>query len=123
MIQSRKPHPDALASEFGWFLPKTGELLVSIRGLSDPVKGYKPNTPFILTQTLTAAQTEETDTLVQVTEVSVPDVEIVEYTTESTGELVEEQLNFLAEVGEVTMPTTPEAIGKVVTKTKPTSKK
>lgn len=39
----RKPFEDAVATERGWAHPKTGELLVSIRGLPDPVEYYRPN--------------------------------------------------------------------------------
>lgn len=39
--------PDAIATEYGWAHPKTGELLVAIRGLENPVKGYKRNQPFV----------------------------------------------------------------------------
>lgn len=41
----KRPHPDAVATKFGWALPKTGELLVSIRGLPVEVEEYKPNCP------------------------------------------------------------------------------
>ncbi|MGB9623040.1 MAG: hypothetical protein ACPL07_04255 [Candidatus Bathyarchaeia archaeon] len=42
----RKPHPDAIATIYGWALPKTGEILVSKRGLPNPVSGFKPNRPY-----------------------------------------------------------------------------
>ena len=42
----RKPHPDAIATVYGWALPKTGEILVSKHGLPNPVEGFKPNRPF-----------------------------------------------------------------------------
>lgn len=42
----RKPHPDAIATVYGWALPKTGEILVSVRGLPNQVEGFKPNRPF-----------------------------------------------------------------------------
>lgn len=42
----RKPHPDAIATIYGWALPKTGEILVARRGLPNPVKGFKPNRPY-----------------------------------------------------------------------------
>lgn len=44
--QSKRPRPDAVATKFGWAIPKTGELLVSIRGLDVEVHDYKPNRPF-----------------------------------------------------------------------------
>lgn len=44
----RKPHPDAIATIYGWALPKTGEILVAKRGLPNPVEGFKPNRPFKL---------------------------------------------------------------------------
>jgi hypothetical protein len=37
----RKPKENAVATEFGWVNPDSGELLVSIRGLPNPVKGWK----------------------------------------------------------------------------------
>lgn len=42
----RKPHPDAIATIYGWALPKTGEILVAKRGLPNPVKDFKPNRPY-----------------------------------------------------------------------------
>jgi hypothetical protein len=42
-----KPKPDAIATIYGWADSKTGELLVSKRGLPNPVQGYKRNCPFI----------------------------------------------------------------------------
>jgi hypothetical protein len=42
----RKPTPDAIATIYGWANPKTGELLVSKRGLPNPVEGYIPNRPY-----------------------------------------------------------------------------
>jgi hypothetical protein len=41
-----KPKQSVIATKFGWANPKTGELLVSRRGLPNPVEGYKPNQPF-----------------------------------------------------------------------------
>jgi len=41
-----KPKQGAIATKFGWADPKTGELLVSRRGLPNPVAEYKPNQPF-----------------------------------------------------------------------------
>ena len=46
--QYRKPHPDAIATKYGWALPKTGEVLVCRRDLPNPVEGFKPNRPFIV---------------------------------------------------------------------------
>jgi hypothetical protein len=42
----RKPTPDAIATVYGWANPKTGELLVSKRGLPNPVEGYVLNRPY-----------------------------------------------------------------------------
>lgn len=35
--------PDAVATTIGWAHPTTGEQLVSMRGLADPVPYYRPN--------------------------------------------------------------------------------
>lgn len=37
-----KPHPDAVATELGWKLPSTGELLSSIKGLKTLVDSLTP---------------------------------------------------------------------------------
>jgi hypothetical protein len=42
----RKPHPDAIPTIYGWALPKTGEVLVCVRGLPNPVEGFVPNRPY-----------------------------------------------------------------------------
>lgn len=43
----RKPKtPETIATEFGWANPKTGEVLVSIRGLPNPVKGFVSGRPY-----------------------------------------------------------------------------
>lgn len=39
----KKPIPDAVATKFGWAHPETGELLVSIKNLPNPIDDYKPN--------------------------------------------------------------------------------
>lgn len=36
--------PNAVPTEYGWVNPKTGELLVSKKGLTDVVSGYGRNT-------------------------------------------------------------------------------
>lgn len=38
-----KYRPDAVPTAIGWAHPDTGEQLVSMRGLEDPVEYYKPN--------------------------------------------------------------------------------
>lgn len=55
----RKPHPDAIATIYGWALPKTGELLVARRGLPNPVEGYRPNRPFKVEAVETAVKSAE----------------------------------------------------------------
>ena len=87
MNQLQKPHPNALPSIFGWFLPKTGELLVSIRGLENPVDGYIPNRPY------TTANNVE------------PIPEIVEVTAAPIIDGKDDGLNYLADNNLVTMPT------------------
>lgn len=43
-----KPTLTAIPTQYGWVEPKTGELLVSIKGgCDDPVEGFKLNTPWI----------------------------------------------------------------------------
>ena len=43
----RKPKsPETIPTEFGWANPKTGELLVSIKGLPNPVKNFIPGRPY-----------------------------------------------------------------------------
>lgn len=44
-MSSKRPHPNAVATKFGWALSSTGELLVSVRGLPVEVVDYKPNRP------------------------------------------------------------------------------
>lgn len=39
--------PNAIPTVYGWASPDTGELLVAIRGLNNPVTGYKRNQPYI----------------------------------------------------------------------------
>jgi len=46
MSEVRKPIPDAVATIYGWAHPRTGELLVSLKGLPNPVQNYKVNCPF-----------------------------------------------------------------------------
>jgi hypothetical protein len=41
MSTIKKPHPDAIQTIYGWALPKTGEILVSKRGLPNPVDNFK----------------------------------------------------------------------------------
>lgn len=38
--------PDCVATEAGWAVPKTGELMVATKGLPNPIIGYKTNKPF-----------------------------------------------------------------------------
>lgn len=37
-----KPHPDAVATELGWELPSTGEILSSIKGLKTLIGSLMP---------------------------------------------------------------------------------
>lgn len=46
MSTLKKPHPDAIQTVYGWALPATGEVLVSKRGLPDPVTGFKIGRPW-----------------------------------------------------------------------------
>ncbi len=46
MSTLKKPHPDAIQTVYGWALPATGEVLVSKRGLPDPVAGFKIGRPW-----------------------------------------------------------------------------
>lgn len=46
MSTLKKPHPDAIQTVYGWALPKTGEILVSKRGLPNPVDGFKIGKPW-----------------------------------------------------------------------------
>ncbi|MFA6198787.1 MAG: hypothetical protein WC679_00020 [Bacteroidales bacterium] len=46
MSEIRKPMPDAVATIYGWAHPRTGELLVSMKGLPNPFENYKLNVPF-----------------------------------------------------------------------------
>lgn len=55
----KKPHPDAIPTVFGWALAKTGEVLVSKRGLPNPVEGFVPNRPYIVKQTAQKINDEE----------------------------------------------------------------
>lgn len=50
MSTIKKPHPDAIQTIYGWALPKTGEILVSKRGLPNPVDNFKIGKPWNLTQ-------------------------------------------------------------------------
>ena len=102
MNQLQKPHPNALPSIFGWFLPKTGELLVSIRGLENPVDGYIPNRPYT-----TANNVEPIPEIVEVTTANnvEPIPEIVEVTAAPIIDGKDDGLNYLADNNLVTMPT------------------
>ncbi len=46
MSTLKKPHPMAIQTIYGWALPNTGELLVSKRGLPNPVVGFKIGQPW-----------------------------------------------------------------------------
>ena len=46
MSTLKKPHPDAIQTVYGWALPATGEVLVSKRGLPEPVAGFKIGKPW-----------------------------------------------------------------------------
>jgi len=118
MLQ-RKPHKDALPSEFGWFLPKTGELLVSIRGLANPVVGYVPNRPYLIQTTSNSVTVEAVEINEQPTSNA---VEIIEVTTRPIVEDDDAKLNFLADNNIITMPTSDIAIDAVKSITKPKSK-
>jgi hypothetical protein len=41
-----KPSPSAIQTEFGWADPDTGELLVSLRNLPNPVRGFTLGHPW-----------------------------------------------------------------------------
>jgi hypothetical protein len=45
-MTNQKPYQDAVATIYGWAHHITGELLVSRKGLENPVLDYKPNCPF-----------------------------------------------------------------------------
>ena len=46
MSTIKKPHPSAIQTIYGWALPNTGEILVSKRGLPNPVEGFKIGKPW-----------------------------------------------------------------------------
>lgn len=48
MSTIKKPHPDAIQTIYGWALPKTGEILVSKRGLPNPVDNFKIGKPWVI---------------------------------------------------------------------------
>jgi len=48
MSRYKKPIPDAVATVYGWAHPKTGELLVSVKNLPNPIKNYRRNCPPVL---------------------------------------------------------------------------
>jgi hypothetical protein len=52
----RKPKENAVATEFGWVNPDSGELLVSVRGLPNPVKWRRGEK---ITQTIVTPIQEE----------------------------------------------------------------
>ena len=65
----RKPKsPETIATEFGWANPKTGELLVSIRGLPNPVsdfvmgRPYNPKSVTVIEEDVKSAEKVETPT-------------------------------------------------------------
>lgn len=88
----RKPHPNAIATVYGWALPETGEILVSKRGLPNPVKGFKPNRPFKMEDVI-----ENT----------------IEEAVESVASVVETEPEIFPE-NELPIPTTPEDLDKLL---------
>lgn len=46
MSSYNPPIENAIPTIYGWAHPITGELLVSIKGLENPVEGYKRNRPW-----------------------------------------------------------------------------
>lgn len=40
--------PTAIPTQFGWANPKTGEILIAIRNLENPVKGFIRNRPYVV---------------------------------------------------------------------------
>jgi hypothetical protein len=65
--------PDAIATEYGWAHSKTGELLVAIRGLENPVKGYKCNQPFVLqTEVVIESQESIAEIEIEISPVTTP---------------------------------------------------
>lgn len=46
MSTLKKPHSDAIQTIYGWALSTTGEILVSKKGLPEPVAGFKIGKPW-----------------------------------------------------------------------------
>ena len=59
MSSTKKPHPLAIPTIYGWALPATGEILVSKKGLPNPVPNFKPGRPYVMPEITEVAVKEE----------------------------------------------------------------
>lgn len=78
----RNPFDSAIATERGWAHPDTGELLVSIRGLANPIPFYKPNSGPVLSWAPPVVQEEKPKKRSEKEEVVAVEVTPVETPTE-----------------------------------------
>ena len=85
MSTLKKPHPDAIQTVYGWALPATGEVLVSKRGLPDPVSGFKIGRPW--KNEVVAPKPIKPDV---VSEVIKPEIEVTPEDIESFDDMVAE---------------------------------
>lgn len=86
MSSFKQPNKNAVATKYGWADSKTGELLVSVKGLPNPIENYTINKPFKYQEITSEVIIETKENISEVIEETTPEViiETKETVTEQT---------------------------------------